>query len=174
MRFYACGGSFLWSGSRWLPQYGWFYNWESAPLFLLSPGWFSIVQLKWCSVWLALLGRLHVHSTKMFLLLVGHCWIHLDLVLGSFLWGAPVGALWTRNLVLFTGTASTVVWLRWGALICGVRLSCSLAFRFPVFWLFNTVSLLFRSIDPLSSLGLPHIFVGVLKWGGLRPFYSCI
>ena len=42
---------------------------------------------------------------------------------------APIGALWTRNLVLSTGAASDVVWLRWVVRICGVRLSRSLKLR---------------------------------------------
>ena len=114
MYHYACGGSFIWIGSRWLPQGGWPHNWAAATIFLLSPGCFLIVLLQWCSVWISLLGRLHTHSTKYFLLLSGHFWLHLDLVMGSRLLGVPVGALWIRNFVLSTSAVSAVVWLGWG------------------------------------------------------------
>ena len=98
----------------------------------------------------------------MFLLLYGHFWIHLGLVPGSCLLGAPVGALWILNLVLSTGAMSDVVWLVWGVVICGVRLSRSLEFIYTVVFLCYPISVLFCSIVPLSSLGLPHIFLGVL------------
>ena len=63
-----------------------------------------------------------MHSTNMFLKPFGHFWLHLDLVLVSCLLGAPVGALWIRNLVLTTGVVSAVVWLVWGVEICGVHI----------------------------------------------------
>ena len=87
----------------------------------------------------------------------------MDLFLGICIWGAPVGALWTRNLVLSTGTASAVVWLEWVIVIFGVYLSRSLELICLVVWMFNTISVLFRSILPLYSLGLPHIWIEVLK-----------
>ena len=93
----------------------------------------------------------------MFLLLSGHLWLHLDLVLGSFLLGMPVGVLWIRNLVLSTGAVSDVVWLGWGVGICGVNIPRILELIFPVILLCNTISVLSRIIALLSSLGLPHI-----------------
>ena len=94
--------------------------------------------------------------------LAGHLWINLYLVLGNYLLAAPVGALWVHNLVLSTGTVSAVVWLGWVVGICEVRLSRSLELRYPVVLICNPISVLFRSIGPLLSLGLPHIFLGVL------------
>ena len=61
-----------------------------------------------------------MHSTKKFLLLAEHFCLHLYLVLGSRLLGAPVEALWIRNLVLSTGAVSDMVWLGWGVGIFGV------------------------------------------------------
>ena len=154
-----------------MPQGGWPHNWESAPPFSLFPRWFLIVQLQLCSLLLALLGRLRVHIKKMFLQLSGHFWLHLDLVLGSSLLGATVGALWIRNLVLSTVAVSDVAWLGWGVGICGVHISHSLSLRCPVVLICNTISVLLRSICPLSSIGLTNIYIGVLIWGGPRPFY---
>ena len=141
--------------------------------FFLFPGCFSIVQLQLCSVCLALLGRLRVHSTKHFLQLDGYFWIHMDLVLGSRVLGAPAGALWFHNFMLSTGAVSAVVWLGCGVGICVVHISRSLVFRCPFILLCNPISVLLRSIAPLFSLGLPHIYPGVLRSGGLRPFYLC-
>ena len=116
---------------------------------------------------------MRIHSTNMFLLLAVHCWLHLYLVLLSCLWGAPVEALWTRNLVLSTCATSTVVWLGRGVRILGVCISRILQLRCPHVWLCNNILVLFSSIGPLFSIELPHIFLVVLKWGGPRPFYSC-
>ena len=63
-----------------------------------------------------------VNSTKMFLLIAGHLWLHLDLAMWSLLLVAPVGELWICSLVLSTGVLSGVVWLGWGVGIYGVRL----------------------------------------------------
>ena len=52
-----------------------------------------------------------------------------------------------------------------------MRLSQSLELRCPVVLLCNPISVLFRSIVPLSSLGLPHIFIGVLRSVGPCHFY---
>ena len=98
----------------------------------------------------------------MFLLLSGHFGLYLDLVLGSPLLSAPVGGLWIRNLVMYTDEVSAVVWLGWGVGMFGVRLSRSLVLRCQVVLLCNTFSVLFRSIGPMSSLELPHIWLGVL------------
>ena len=174
MHCYVCGGLFHWRGSKWLIQVGCLHNWEAAPILFLSPGWFKIVQLKLCLVWLALSGWLPVNSKKMFLLLSGHFGLYLDLVLGSPLLSAPVGGLWIRNLVMYTDEVSAVVWLGWGVGMFGVRLSRSLVLRCQVVLLCNTFSVLFRSIGPMSSLELPHIWLGVLIWGGPRPFNSFI
>ena len=84
-------------------------------------------------------------------------------MLGSRLLNAPVGVLWIRNLVLYTGAVIAVVWLGWGVGFFGVRLSHSLELRCPVILLCNPASVLFRSIFPLSSLGLPHILIGVMR-----------
>ena len=113
-----------------------------------------------------------MHSTKMFLLIVGYFWINLYLVLGSHMLGAPFGVQWICNLVPSTGAVSALVWLVWVVGICGVHFSRILPLRCPVVMICNTTSVLFRSIGPLSSLWLPHIFLGVLRWGGPRPFYS--
>ena len=59
--------------------------------------------------------------------------------MGSLLLGAPVGALWIRNLVLSTGAVSSVVWFRWCVGIYGVRLSCSLTLRCPFVLLYNPI-----------------------------------
>ena len=76
----------------------------------LSVYWlFSIIQLQLCSVLPALSGQLRVHRKKLFLRLAGHFCICMDLVLGSCLLGAPVGALWICNLVMFPGAVSAVV-----------------------------------------------------------------
>ena len=79
------------------------------------------------------------------------------------MWGAPVGVLWTRNLVLSTGTSSAVVWLGWSVVIFGVCLSRILAVRCRFVWWCSNISVLLLSIGPLYSLGLPHILFGVLK-----------
>ena len=47
----------------------------------------------------------------MFVILSGHFWINLDLVIGSLMLGAPVRALFIRNLFLSKGAMSAVVWL---------------------------------------------------------------
>ena len=83
---------------------------------------------------------------KKILLLVAHLWIHPYLVLGSCLWGVPVGALWTCNLVLSTGAASAVVWLVWGVGIRGISISIILALICPVVWKCIPISVLFCSI----------------------------
>ena len=106
--------------------------------------------------------------------LVGLCSLPQDWVPGIFLQGAPVEALWIHTLVPYTGGVSDVVCWGWGAGIFGVRLSRTLALRCPVVVSCNSTSILFRSIAPLSSLGLPHIFLAVLRRGGPRPFYVCI
>ena len=167
MCHYACGGSFRWCGSEWLPQGGWANNWEAAPLCPFSPQWFSFFLMQWCSVWLALSSRLKLHNTKMFQILSGLFWLHLDLVLGSGLWGAPVRKMWTPNLVMYTGVESAVVWLGWVAVTFEVPISRNLVL---IWWICNPNTVLFRSIGPLSSLGLPHILLGVLTWGDLFSF----
>ena len=73
-----------------------------------------------------------MNSTKHFPLHVVYFCLHLDLLLGSCKWGVPVGALYTHNLVLSTGAASAVVWLRWDVENFGVSLSRSLELRYPV------------------------------------------
>ena len=103
-----------------------------------------------------------MHSTKIFLILAGHFWLYLVLVIGIFLFSKPFGALWIRNLVPSTGVVIAVVWLGWVVGIFGVRISLSLALICPVFVPCNTTSLLFYSIDSVSSLGLSHILLGVL------------
>ena len=111
MRWYACAGSLRWSGIWWWPQVGWPYNWGAASIFPLFPGCFSIVDMRLCSVQLELSGRQWVHIIKRFLLLVVMCLLHLDLVPGSCLLGAPFGALWIRTVVPPTGAVSDVVCL---------------------------------------------------------------
>ena len=69
------------------------------------------------------------------------------------MWGAPVGAMLSWNLVLCTGAESAVVWLGSGVRICGVCLSRSLVLVCPVVWRCISTSVLFCSIFPLSSLG---------------------
>ena len=103
---------------------------------------------------------------------VGYFWFHLYLVLGSRRCGALVGSLWIHNLVLSICAASSVIWLGWDIEICVVRLSCSLEPRLPIVLRCSSTLFLFRIIGFLSSLGLPHIFIGVMQWGGLCPFYS--
>ena len=93
---------------------------------------------------------------------------------GSPILGESVGALWIHTLVPSTGAVSAVVWWGWYVGTFGVRLSRSLEFRCPVAVSYNTNSILFRILVPLSSLGLPHIFLEVLRWGGPCPFYFCI
>ena len=171
MRRCACGGSFRWHGSVWLTQGGWPHHWEAAPLFSLFPGFFPIVFLKLCSVWLAFSCWLRMHITKIFLQLAGNFWLHMDVALGSRLLYVPVGVLWICNLVLSAGALSAVVCLGWGVGIFGVNLSHSLVLRCSVFLIFNPISVLFFSIGPLSTLGLPHIWLGVLRWCGPRAFY---
>ena len=77
--------------------------------------------------------------------------------MGTCLLGAPVGALWVRNLVLSSGAVISVVCLIWGVGIFGVHISRSLGLRCPVVLLCNTISVLFLSIGSLYSFGLPHI-----------------
>ena len=62
----------------------------------------------------------------MFLLLAELCLLHMDLVPGISMLGAPFGALWIRTAVTSTGAVSAVVWLGWGVGNCGVCLSRSL------------------------------------------------
>ena len=106
-------------------------------------------------------------------LTVVHLWLHLGLFLDSFWSGAPVGALWTHNLELYTCAASAVVWLGWGVEICEVGISCILELRCPIVWRFSYTSVLFCIKGLLSTLGLPHILIGVLKLVSPHPFYSC-
>ena len=73
--------------------------------------------------------------------------------------GASFGALCIRTVVSSTDAVSAVVWLGWGVGTCGVRLSRSVTLIFPVVWPCDTNPVLFCSILPLSSLGLPHIFL---------------
>ena len=82
--------------------------------------------------------------------------------MGSCLLGAPVGVLWICNWVMYTGAVSAVVCLGWGVGICGVNLSLRLALRYPSFLLCNPISVLLSSIPPMSCLGLPHIYLGVM------------
>ena len=112
-----------------------------------------------CSIRLALLVQLHVHSIKMFLILAGMSLLHIELVSGSRLLGASFGALWIRTVVMSTGAVSSVVWLGWVVGTCGVRILLSLLLRCLVVVTCNPTSVLFRSIVPLSSLGLPNIFL---------------
>ena len=114
-----------------------------------------------------------MHSKNNFPLPVVHRCLHLDVVLRIRRWGASVGGMWTRNLVVSTGAVSAVVWLGCGVEICVVRLSPSLALICPFVWRCSSISVLFFSIGPLYSLGLPHILLVVLQQGVLRPFYSC-
>ena len=81
---------------------------------------------------------------------------------GSYLLGAPFGEMWVCTVVPSTCAVITVVWLVWGAETCGVRLLRSLAFRCTVFVPCNPTIVLFRSIVPLSSIGLPRVFTGLL------------
>ena len=170
----ACAMSSHWNGILWRNQGGWPHNSEAAPLSLLFPGWFSIVELILCSGLLALWGLPCVNSTIMSRQLVGLCFLTQNWVPGSRLQGAPAGALWIHTLVPSTGGVSAVVWLGWGAGIYGLRLSCILTLRYLVVVSCSSTSILFRIIVPLSSLGLPHIFLAGLRWGGPRLFYVCI
>ena len=124
-------------------------------------------------MWLAWLGQLCVNSIKSLPLTVRHCWIRMYLVLGSRWWRAPVGSLWTHNLVVSTGTVSALVWWGWDVEICVVSKSSSSKLRCTKFWQCSSTWVLCRSLGLLSSLGLPHISLGVLQWGGQRPFYPC-
>ena len=89
--------------------------------------------------------------------LVGLCLLPQDLVTGSSLQGAPDEALWIHTLVPSTGGVGAVVRWGWGAEIFRVRLSRILALRCPVVVSCSPTSILFHSIVPLSSIGLPHI-----------------
>ena len=77
--------------------------------FCFFPGRFLIVKMQFCSVWLALTVRLCMNSPKGFLPISGNFWIHLDLVMGIHMLGAPFGALWIHNFVPSTGAVSGVV-----------------------------------------------------------------
>ena len=81
----------------------------------------------------------NLSAEKMFLILAGYLWLHLDLVLGICLWGAPVGDLWNHDLLLSTGVVSDVVWLGWGVGICGVYLSRILVLRCKFLCLCNPI-----------------------------------
>ena len=97
----------------------------------------------------------------MFTLHSGQCRNLLDLAPGSCQWGAPFGARWNHNRVLYTDGESAVVWLGWGDETCGVHISCSLTWICTIVFLHGPILVLCYSIVLPSSIGLPHIFLRV-------------
>ena len=109
------------------------------------------------------LGLPRVHGIIISSRLIELCSLPQGLVIGIRLQGALVGALWIHTLVPSTCGVIVVVCWGLGVGVCGLCLSHILALRYPVDLSIHPTSMLFCSIAPLSSLGLPHILLAVLR-----------